>query len=94
MFNKIDISFFKDLLNAIGARDFNQDLKGGDWRWARRGFNSRLSYFAFGTSEPDGSKTNPELCLGLDPNKNYEFVDIPCSTPFQYICVNPRYTKY
>lgn len=85
MFNKI-ATLFKGLFYAIGARDFNQDLKGGDWRWARRGFNSRLSYFAFGASEPDGTKTNPELCLGLDPNKNYEFVDIPCSTPFRYIC--------
>ncbi|XP_062598659.1 perlucin-like protein [Saccostrea cucullata] len=71
---------------AIGGRDMNRGIKGGDWRWVRNGRVTRMSYFAFSPGEPSGTKASPELCLWLLSNHQYQFADVPCNSVARYVC--------
>ncbi|XP_048736790.2 perlucin-like protein [Ostrea edulis] len=71
---------------AIGGRDFNREKKGSDWRWVGYDRVSRMSYFAFGPSEPNGTKGSPELCLWLYAGYKYQFIDVACTSVARYIC--------
>lgn len=37
---------------AIGGRNINREVDGGDWRWVKNGSFSKMSYFAFGPKQP------------------------------------------
>lgn len=71
---------------SIGARDFKPGFKSGDWRWVKRGNNTKLSYTVFGPHEPNGSKARPEYCMILFSGTHFAFADYPCSYAAQYIC--------
>jgi hypothetical protein len=71
---------------SIGARDFNRQVHGGDWRWVQPNRNSKLSYFAFGPDEPNATKKHPELCIWLYARYQYQFIDVGCTHATRYIC--------
>lgn len=70
----------------IGGRNINREIQGGDWRWVKNGNFSKMSYFAFGPGQPDGTKGNPQNCLWLYPTFQYQFIDDYCTSSVYYIC--------
>lgn len=56
----------------------------GDWRLVKNGTFTKMSYFAFGPTEPTVSKS--EKCCWLYAGYNYNFIDVSCSSKARYIC--------
>lgn len=56
----------------------------GDWRWVKNGTFTKMSYFAFGPTEPTVSKS--QKCLWLYAGYNYNAIDVSCSSKARYIC--------
>lgn len=69
----------------IGGRNINREIQGGDWRWVKNGNFSKMSYFAFGPGQPDGTRGNPQNCLWLYPTFQYQFIDDYCTSSVYYI---------
>lgn len=71
---------------AIGGRNINREIHGGDWRWVKNGTFSKMSYFAFAQDQPNGTKASPQNCMWLYSEFKYEFIDTICSNLARYIC--------
>ncbi|XP_048736793.2 perlucin-like protein [Ostrea edulis] len=71
---------------SIGGRDFNRQVKEGNWRWVKASGNSKMSYFAFGPTEPGSRKRYPQLCMWLYAGYKYQFIDVDCTSVARYIC--------
>lgn len=66
---------------SIGGRK-----KDGNWEWVRDGRFSKMSYFVFSPSEPDGSKSKPEYCVAIAASLHYYVYDFSCNSVVRYIC--------
>ncbi|XP_063411551.1 uncharacterized protein LOC134694469 [Mytilus trossulus] len=55
----------------IGGRNVNRYKSGGDWRWIKHGKMTKMTYFAFDSSEPNGSFSSPEDCLLFHGTRGY-----------------------
>lgn len=55
----------------IGGRNINRYIKGGDWGWIKHGKMTKMTYFAFDSSEPNGSFSSPEDCMFFHGARGY-----------------------
>ncbi|XP_062609351.1 C-type lectin domain family 4 member M-like [Saccostrea cucullata] len=62
----------------VGGRNINRRKPGGDWRWIRNGEMKEMTYFAFGSSQPDGSDSAPQDCMFFYAAERYIFHDVFC----------------
>ncbi|XP_061164479.1 C-type mannose receptor 2-like [Saccostrea echinata] len=62
----------------VGGRNINRRKPGGDWRWIKNGEMKEMTYFAFGSSQPDGADTAPQDCMFFYAAERYIFHDVFC----------------
>ncbi|CAC5412308.1 unnamed protein product [Mytilus coruscus] len=62
----------------IGGRNINRYKSGGDWRWIKHGKMTKMTYFAFDSSEPNGSFSSPEDCIFFHGARGYLFHNACC----------------
>nr|XP_034301077.1 uncharacterized protein LOC105339115 [Crassostrea gigas] len=71
----------------VGGRNINRRKPGGDWRWIKQGTMTNMTYFAFGSGEPNGTEQSPQDCLMFYAGDGYKFHDAKCSGMIGgYIC--------
>ncbi|XP_061164477.1 perlucin-like protein [Saccostrea echinata] len=73
----------------VGGRNINRRKPGGDWRWIKNGKMSKMTYFAFGARQPDGTDRAPQDCMFFYARERYIFHDVYCdhdSYYAMYIC--------
>ena len=71
----------------VGGRNINRRKPGGDWRWIKNGKMTKMTYFAFGGGEPDGSDRSPQDCMVFFALDRYQLHNFPCENYFLgYIC--------
>ena len=87
-FHHFGISFsLSGLSFYVGGRNINRRKPGGDWRWIKNGKMTKMTYFAFGAGEPDGSDKSPQDCMVFLVADRYQFHNYPCENYFLgYIC--------
>ncbi|XP_062596734.1 uncharacterized protein LOC134258205 [Saccostrea cucullata] len=73
----------------VGGRNINRRKPGGDWRWIKHGQMTKMTYYAFGAREPNGSDRSPEDCLFFYAGERYTFHNVYCDNGTHlggYIC--------
>lgn len=71
----------------VGGRNINRRKPGGDWRWIKNGTMTKMSYFAFGNGEPNGSDSKTEDCMFFFAAEYYRFHNVYCDNyNGGYIC--------
>ncbi|XP_078323233.1 uncharacterized protein LOC144622431 [Crassostrea virginica] len=70
----------------VGGRNVNRRKPGGDWRWIKNGKMTKMTYFAFGAGEPNGSDKSPEDCMFFYAGDRYRLHNVSCDYPGGYIC--------
>ena len=73
----------------VGGRNVNRRKPGGDWKWIKKGKMTKMTYFAFGAGEPNGSDKSPEDCMFFYAGDRYKLHDIDCDNRTYlggYIC--------
>nr|XP_022322048.1 uncharacterized protein LOC111123779 isoform X1 [Crassostrea virginica] len=89
--------FFKNLVKNmktglsfyVGGRNINRRKPGGDWRWIKNGKMSKMTYFAFGATQPDGNDKYPQDCMFFYAPDRYKLHDVFCDNGHYlggYIC--------
>ena len=62
----------------VGGRNINRRKPGGDWRWIKNGKMTKMTYFAFGPGQPDGTDRSPQDCIAFYAPDRYMLHDYPC----------------
>ena len=73
----------------VGGRNINRYKPGGDWRWIKNGRMFKMTYYAFGAGEPNGSNGSPEDCMVFYLKDHYQFHNVFCWSTVHdggYIC--------
>lgn len=79
--------FLKLCKNVLGqSYSIGGRKKDGVWEWVRNGRFSKMSYFVFSPSEPNGSKSKPENCAAIASDLHYYVYDFSCNSVVRYIC--------
>ncbi|CAG2258009.1 unnamed protein product [Mytilus edulis] len=73
----------------VGGRNINRYIPGGDWRWIKNGQMTKMTYYAFGGGEPNGSNASPQDCMFFYAAERYIFHNVFCDNGSYrggYIC--------
>ena len=73
----------------VGGRNINRRKPGGDWRWIKNGKMTKMTYFAFGPGEPNGSDKSPQDCMFFYALDRYNLHNVSCDHGHDlggYIC--------
>ena len=62
----------------VGGRNINRYKPGGDWRWIKRGNMTKMTYFAFGRNQPDGTNAAPQDCMFFYSGDHDQLHDVSC----------------
>ncbi|XP_052074812.1 C-type lectin domain family 4 member M-like [Mytilus californianus] len=75
----------------VGGRNINRYVTGGDWRWIKNELMTKMTYYAFGDGEPNGSIASPQDCMYFYALNIYHFYNVMCDSGTNiggYICEN------